>query len=183
MTQKEVLDILSKDDIIHYFNEISELHMYTKHYLLVAEELCEDGVAFLQPLKEHRDAYDHIMRIFTCPVKKYDIKESETYILEIMKKAFGHEYRAFFDTADWLTYICRKFIREQLSTPIIKKRYQERYSDYNDVKVFINNLGFDIANYREAKDINNQKTLLEEVQEYKGTLEKLLNIYKKVQAL
>lgn len=51
------------------------------------------------------------------------------------------------------------------------------------MKVFINNLGFDIANYREAKDINNQKTLLEEVQEYKGTLEKLLNIYKKVQAL
>lgn len=183
MTQKEVINILAEPEITHCIYEISELHMYTKHYLLIAEELCEDGVAFLQPLKEHRDAYDHFMRVFACPVKNLDIEDAKIYILENIKKAFGHEYRAFFDTADWLTYICRKFVREQLSTSVVKRKYKEQYADYDCVRDFINSLAFSIASYREAKDINNQNSLLAEVQDYKVTLDRLLDIYKKIQAL
>lgn len=183
MTQKEVINILAEPEITHCIYEISELHMYTKHYLLIAEELCEDGVAFLQPLKEHRDAYDHFMRVFACPVKNPDIEDAKIYILENIKKAFGHEYRAFFDTADWLTYICRKFVWEQLSTSVVKRKYKEQYADYDCVRDFINSLAFSIAGYREAKDINNQNSLLAEVKDYKVTLDRLLDIYKKIQAL
>ena len=47
MTQKEVINILAEPEITHCIYEISELHMYTKHYLLIAEELCEDGILLL----------------------------------------------------------------------------------------------------------------------------------------
>ena len=39
-------------------------------YLLTAEEISENGDALIQPLKEHRDAYDHIVRIFASTTKK-----------------------------------------------------------------------------------------------------------------
>ena len=125
MTQKEIFDILSKPEICHFFNDMSQVHMYTKHYLLISEEISEEGVTFLQPLKEHRDAYDHLMRIFSIPIKKAEEKDIEKYKLDNVKKAFGHEYRAFFDTADWFTYICRKYIREELSFNAKKKIYKE----------------------------------------------------------
>ena len=183
MTQKEIFDILSKPEICHFFNYLSQVHMYTKHYLLISEEISEEGVTFLQPLKEHRDAYDHLMRIFSIPIKKAEEKDIEKYILDNVKKAFGHEYRAFFDTADWFTYICRKYIREELSFNAKKKIYKEKYDDYEQIKEFINELPFLVANYRESKDISNQEPILEEVLKYKMTMDKLLDIYKKIKLL
>lgn len=111
MDIEQILEILKKKDISHYLSEMSQVHMYTKHYLLIAEELSEEGVAFLKPLKEHRDAYDHFSRIFALTLNENNsLDDAKSYILDNVKKAFGHEYRAFFDMADWFTYICRKYI-------------------------------------------------------------------------
>lgn len=185
MDQKDVFAILSKPDISGYFDRLSQVHMYTKHYLLLAEEISEEGNAFLQPLKEHRDAYDHLTRVFALPVKKqWDRNtDAEAYALENVKKAFGHEYRAFFDTADWFTYICRKYIREELSFRAKRKKYEEKYKDFEEVKKFINEIPFSVARYREEKDVSNQEEILKEVLTYKDTMEKLLGIYKKVKEL
>lgn len=183
MDQKEILTILSKPDICHCLSEMSQVHMYTKHYLLISEEVSEEGITFLQPLKEHRDAYDHIMRIFALPMRDSKGIDAEKYVLDNVKKAFGHEYRAFFDTADWFTYICRKYIREELSFNAKKKKYEGIYADFEEVKAFINEVPFLISKYREKKDISNHESILGEVLEYKKTMDKLLEIYKKVKAL
>lgn len=183
MKQKDVFAILSKPEISHYFDELSQVHMYTKHYLLISEEISEEGVTFLQPLKEHRDAYDHMVRIFTLPMKEMGDFDVENYVLDNVKKAFGHEYRAFFDTADWLTYICRKYIREGLAFSAGKKKYEEIYGDFKEVKEFINEVPFIIAKYREEKGVKNQERILNEVLDYKKTINKLLEIYKKVKVL
>lgn len=183
MEQKDVFTILSKPDISHYFDEISQVHMYTKHYLLISEEISEEGITFLQPLKEHRDAYDHLVRVFALPIKEIGNIDVEKYVLDNVKKAFGHEYRAFFDTADWFTYICRKYIREELSFNAKKKRYEETYTDFEDVKKFINKVPFLIAKYREEKDVSNHEPILGEVLEYKKTMDKLLELYKKIKLL
>lgn len=183
MNQKEVFAILSKPDICHYFDEMSQVHMYTKHYLLISEEISEEGITFLQPLKEHRDAYDHLMRVFSLPMKESKDFDVERYALDNVKKAFGHEYRAFFDTADWFTYICRKYIREELSYGAKRKRYEEVFADFEEVKSFINEVPFLISKYREEKDISNHEPILGEVLDYKKTMDKLLEIYKKVKSL
>lgn len=183
MLQEEILAILGKPEICHYFDEMSQVHMYTKHYLLVSEEISEEGVTFLQPLKEHRDAYDHLMRVFALSIKGSKDINVDKYVLDNVKKAFGHEYRAFFDTADWFTYICRKYIREELSFSVKKKKYEEVYGGFENVKLFINKLPFLISKYREEKDISNHASVLSEVLEYKMAMDELLEIYKKVKAL
>lgn len=184
MEQKDVFAILNRPEISHYFDELSQVHMYTKHYLLISEEISEEGITFLQPLKEHRDAYDHLIRVFALPMKESEtINNLEGYALDNVKKAFGHEYRAFFDTADWFTYICRKYIREELSFSAKRKKYEERYKDFEDVKSFINEVPFMIAKYREEKDVSNHEPILSEVLDYKKTMDKLLEIYKKVKSL
>lgn len=183
MEQKEVFAIISKPEIGHYFDEISQVHMYTKHYLLIAEEISEEGVTFLQPLKEHRDAYDHLVRVFALPMKETENLDVEKYVLDNVKKAFGHEYRAFFDTADWFTYMCRKYIREELSFSAKRKKYEEKYDDFQDVKEFINEVPLMIAKYREEKDVSNQEPILSEVLDYKDTMDRLLEIYKKIKVL
>lgn len=185
MNQKDILGILARDEVSHYLDDLSKVHMLTKHYLLIAEELSMEGVAFLQPLKEHRDAYDHLNRIFflASSDKKPEEFNYPNYIVDNLKKAFGHEYRAFFDMADWLTFICRKYIRETLSYKEKRKRYSERY-DFEKTKEFINELPFLIAKYREDKDISKKRTpLIEEVLEYKDILERLINIYREVQSI
>lgn len=183
MKQKDVFATLSKPEINHYFDEMSQVHMYTKHYLLIAEEISEEGLTFLQPLKEHRDAYDHLIRVFSLSIKEFEGTNVEKYALDNVKKAFGHEYRAFFDTADWFTYICRKYIREELAFKAKRKRYEETYADFEEVKKFINEVPFLIAKYREEKDVSNHEPILSEVLEYKKTMDKLLEIYKKVRLL
>lgn len=183
MERKDVFAIISKPEIGYYFDEISQVHMYTKHYLLIAEEISEEGITFLQPLKEHRDAYDHLVRVFALPMKETENLDVEKYVLDNVKKAFGHEYRAFFDTADWLTYICRKYIREELSFSARKKKYEEKYDDFQDVKEFINEVPLMIAKYREEKDVSNQEPILSEVLDYKNTMDRLLEIYKKIKVL
>ncbi|MGN1158022.1 MAG: hypothetical protein ACI4TK_17750 [Agathobacter sp.] len=183
MNIDQVLEVLKKRNISHYLTEMSQVHMYTKHYLLVAEELSEEGVTFLQPLKEHRDAYDHLSRIFALSLKDDDTsRNEEVYILDNVKKAFGHEYRAFFDMADWFTYIFRKYVREELSNKIKRKKYQEKY-DFEDTKKFINQLPFSIAKFREDKDVSKEQPILDEVLEYIKVMDRLLEIYKQVQDL
>lgn len=184
MEQKDVLKLLDNEKISQYFNEMSEVHKYTKHYLLIAEEISEEGVAFLQPMKEHRDAYDHLMRIFSLPIKDAEKKiDVEEYVMDNVKKAFGHEYRAFFDMADWFTYICRKYIREELSYNSVRKKYEDEYKDFNEVKDFINDVPFQVAKYREEKDVSNDDPRMSEVLEYKSIMDRLLEIYKRVKLL
>lgn len=184
MDIENILDVLKEPDVNHYLVEMSQIHMYTKHYLLIAEELSSEGVTFLQPLKEHRDAYDHICRILALSIRddKNDKSDKYVYILDNIKKAFGHEYRAFFDMADWFTYICRKYIREELSRKAIRKMYQEKF-DFEDTKKFINELPLYVAKFREEKDISNEQPILEEVLEYKKVMDKLLIIYQQIQEL
>jgi len=193
MKLEDILDFIRKDqDCIEKLDRMCIIHMYTKHYLLVAEELSEDSIAFLQPLKEHRDAYDHLMRVLYVPRnEKLNNSESsvsqesiELYIKDNIKKALGHEYRSFFDTADWLTYICRKEVREQLAFRGIKKRYEEKYGnkEYQEAQKLINSLPFKIAKYRESKDIDTDDKL-SEIETYKKTLEDLIDLYKRIQEL
>lgn len=183
MRQKDILLMLNSEEFYSYFDAMSQVHMYTKHYLLIAEEISEEGVAFLQPLKEHRDAYDHLMRVFALSSKDYSVEKAKEYALDNIKKAFGHEYRAFFDTADWFTFICRKYIREELSFGAKKKQYTNKYDDYEQVKQLINEIPFLIAEYREKKDVSSQNNILEEVLRYKSTMDELLEIYKRVKKL
>lgn len=184
MEKKDIFTVLQKDECAGYLDEIGQIHMYTKEYLLITGELSLDGVLMLQPLKEHRDAYDHLMRIFYAPHHSNFKHLEDKYIIENVKKALAHEYRAFFDMADWFTYTCRKYVRETLSSRTVQKKYSKQYNDFDNVKKFINDLPFQIARYRKEKDIiNTRNSLLQDVKQYKEKMDELLDLYRRVQML
>lgn len=93
------------NDFQVHWDNICKIYFLTKHYLLLSEELSEDFDTFLQPIKEHRDAFDHIARVYGYKMLDRKVDNIEKYREDNMKKAVGHAYRAFFDTADWLSYI------------------------------------------------------------------------------
>ena len=190
MNQQDVLTILEDEEIRKNLDVLGQIHMLTKHYLLIAEELSEEGVTFLQPLKEHRDAYDHLMRVFYLPIRleTSDIAsnfDSTAYIRKNVEKALGHEYRAFFDMADWLTFICRRKIREEMSYQRVRQAYVNQYGieNYKSVKELVNTVYDIIAQYRAEKDIGKAEPPLQDVQSYQKTIDQLLDIYKKVMTL
>lgn len=78
-----------------YWENICKIHSLTKHYLLLSEELSLEGNSFIQPLKEHRDAYDHVIRVYAMKNNISNMKKSNEYMEKNMSKALGHEYRAF----------------------------------------------------------------------------------------
>ena len=96
MTQESIFAILQEKDVQEQWLNICRLHRITKEYLLVAEEVCEEGVLFFQPLKEHRDAYDHVIRTFSIDLKKVpEDVDCKLYVKKNLEKAYGHEYRTF----------------------------------------------------------------------------------------
>lgn len=163
-----------------YWDSICEIYFLTKHYLLLGEELSEEFDTVIQPVKEHRDAFDHIARVYGLKFLQDNIPDEEAYRISNMKKAVGHAYRAFFDTADFLTYVCRKKIRNLLNN----RDYDEivkQYPDYPNVKQMLINVPFEIAEIRKNKDVSvDDRALINEVEEYRKIIDKLLSAYKAV---
>ena len=94
-----------------------------------------------------------------------------------MTKALGHEYRAFFDTADWLTLICREKINNLLYGKS-REEIEKKYSKYKELKKMLLELPNEIAQLRENKDVGKDNiSLLDEVDQYVKILDKLLLYY------
>lgn len=160
-----------------YWDDICKIHLFTKHYLLLAEEMSIEGDLFLQPLKEHRDAYDHIIRVYVALGKKIHVENADEYMKNNMSKALGHEYRAFFDTADWLTLICRERINNLLEGKS-REDVEKKYSNYTNFKKMLINLPKEIASLRERKDVGKtSKSFMSDIDKYVEILDKLLDYY------
>lgn len=137
-----------KSNIDESWKILCKIHILTKHYTLLAEEYNINTRAFLQPMKEQKDAYEHLIRAYTRKYEKKTItKNDQDYMLKNIEKAIGHEYRAYFDTIDYLT-IC---LRELISTEINGLSYKDLikvYPDYDKYKKILINIPDQIVHYR-----------------------------------
>lgn len=162
-----------------YWDSLCQIYFLTKHYLLIAEELSDDFDTFLQPVKEHRDAFDHIARVFGTKYMETEVENIniETYRVQNMRKAVGHAYRAFFDTADWLSYVCRQKIRK-IIVDMPKNQLIEKYPRYDELKEKLIQIPKDIAKIRGNKDVSDSEdVLIKEVERYTKILDELIKDY------
>ena len=166
-------------DFSIYWDNICQIYFLTKHYLLLAEELSEGFDTFIQPLKEERDAFDHIARVYGHKYLTRKVDDINNYCASNMRKAVQHVYRAFFDTADFFSYVCQKQIREQLRD--CGKTYGEikkLYPRYDNAKSRLESLPLEITKIRENKDESESDAeLVEEVLQYKKVLDEVYDIY------
>lgn len=167
-------DIRNYDMMIsNGLKKLCKIHFLTKKYIIKSEELAPDFKVYLQPMKEQKDAYEHIMRACSKVFREnpddsvIDVKLNEDksntntisesnleYIVTNIDKAIGHEYRAFFDTLDYLSIIIRKRISDELKD-FSYKEIVKVYPEYEIIKKSLLSLPEEISIQRERKDIGN----------------------------
>jgi len=156
---------------------IVELHGHTKALTLRAENLDPDQELFFPPIIQQRDAHDHIIRAYAAKIGVKNVGNSDKqpgdYILTQLDKALGHEYRAFFDIADWLTILYREKITATLaaySSQCIRTAVPKYYPE---IVPRLERLHREIADIRSRKDIGSGDGILKEVTQYRNLLETL----------
>lgn len=165
----------NRHDINTFWESICKIHTLTKHYSILAEEISHDYKTFIQPMKELRDAYEHVVRAYTSNFNpRVNSSNKDDYINTNLTKALGHEYRAFFDTADWFALICRENINRSVQMYIKSNSdIKEKVPNYDEMKNRIYEINNEIAQLRENKDVGNNSILIEEVDSYRRILDEL----------
>ena len=132
--------------------QITQLYGKVKELIIFCEENHEEFKSNLHVVKELRDAFDHLMRVFAV---KLDIKKEkdENYIQINLDKVFGHVYRAGYDTLDYATLILRDKINKEVinfSSSAIQSAIPTYYSE---VRPTVESITSDIIKLRINKDV------------------------------
>lgn len=157
----------------HIWTRIVSVHLRTKRLMLLAEELDGNFQTYFHPIKEHRDTLEHIIRAKSVTLEMRQ-SQDESYIEMNLQKALGHEYRAFFDVADWLAVNIRETI-QRLLTPYPNAAIAAvcpRY--YGETRPKLELVTQKIAEIRASKDIANEVGIISQVEEYDKQIEWLL---------
>ena len=165
---------MTNDKLKYYWEIISTIHNITKELYIISEEYSDELSSFIQPIKELKDAYEHIVRANS---NMYSNEADENYIITNMEKAIGHEYRAFFDTSDFLCIILRGKINDILKNYTYQQIISV-WSDYKDVRNKILQITEKIISVRLKKDIGTSQKMYELVKEYESIVKELINYYK-----
>lgn len=156
---------------------LCQIHTYTKKYFILAEEYDIDMKTFLQPMKEQKDAYEHLTRAYGKLLLE---REESDYVHKNMEKAIGHEYRAFFDSLDFFTISLRRRIRDALTGYTYDQIYSV-YPAYAELKQQLTEMPEKIACFRMRKDVGHT-SMLELAEQYAEIADSLLHAYKTIQS-
>lgn len=135
--------------------QVTELYGKVKELILFCEENHEEFKSNLHEVKELRDAFDHLMRIFAVKLGVKEEKDEE-YIKINMDKVFGHVYRAGYDTLDFATLILRDKINKEVSgfSPSAIQAAIPNY--YSEIRPAVESITLDIIKLRNDKDVANR---------------------------
>lgn len=120
----------------------------------------------MQPIKEQRDALDHIARAYDSALQ--GIEDTTE-----LSKALGHINRAFYDVADILTIVLRDNISAYLSE-FSYKEILDVWPEYADNRKFLVKVGMSIAKLRHQKGRTKNDNV---IGDYKNIVNKLHKIH------
>jgi len=123
--------------------------------ILFCEENHEEFKSNLHEVKELRDAFDHLMRIFAVKLGVKEEKDEE-YIRINMDKVFGHVYRAGYDTLDFAALILRDKINKEVSGFSHSAIQAAIPNYYSEIRPVVESITSDIIKLRTDKDVANK---------------------------
>jgi len=145
----------------------TECYGILKDLALYAEEL--NSESFLPPINEVRDAFDHLMRMYSV---LFGIRDGDgEYIKENLDAVFRHVYRASFDYLDYIRIYQKDYMHQRLegiSQQTIVNLFPEYY---REILPEIESCLEDIPLYKASKDIG--KPDMETVERYHAKVLKL----------
>ena len=185
----DVITLTNTDDpnqsLDQLWRVIAEIHNEAKSLFLFCEEVEPNEFrSYLQPYNELRHAYEHAIRAKINQIGLDGIVD-EDYQRSSLNKTLGHEYRAFFDCADWLAVILRESIQTILSSYPVTCINTVLPDYYKILRPKIIEITESIARVRGDKDISKKEDPnknIQEVHKYKQILEELRTIENRIQA-
>jgi hypothetical protein len=166
----------SSESIDQLWRDLIRVHQAVKKMLLEFEEF--DGKTFLQPIKEQRDALEHVVRARAAEIGL--TTQSPSYVRENLSKALGHEYRALFDIADHYSITIRERIIALLkpysahAIAIVVPEY------YREVRPRLAEIDNRISGVRRGKDVAAPGEDLAEVDQYTQVIAELRDHYSRL---
>lgn len=161
------------------WEQIVQIHNEAKTLFILAEEMEHARFqSFLPPILEQRHALEHIIR---AKADECGSEPNQEYQRENLKKALGHEYRSYFDCADWLAVILRDDILTTLR-PYDSEHIQDAIPEYySDLRPQLERIAHKVAQIRAAKDVAGN-SIIEGVEQYKEVIRALSPIHDRVMA-
>ncbi len=159
-------DTLSARDL-EVLRKTTECYGILKDLALYAEEL--NSESFLPPINEIRDAFDHLMRMYSV---LFGLRDGDSeYIKENLDAVFRHVYRASFDYLDYIRIYQKDYMHrrlEEISQQTIVNLFPEYY---REILPEIESCLEDIPLYKASKDIG--KPDMETVERYHAKVLKM----------
>ena len=159
-------DTLSARDL-EVLRKTTECYGILKDLALYAEEL--NSESFLPPINEIRDAFDHLMRMYSV---LFGLRDGDSeYIKENLDAVFRHVYRASFDYLDYIRIYQKDYMHQRLegiSQQTIVNLFPEYY---REILPEIESCLEDIPLYKASKDIG--KPDMETVERYHAKVLKM----------
>jgi len=159
-------DTLSARDL-EVLRKTTECYGILKDLALYAEEL--NSESFLPPINEIRDAFDHLMRMYSV---LFGLRDGDSeYIKENLDAVFRHVYRASFDYLDYIRIYQKDYMHRRLegiSQQTIVNLFPEYY---REILPEIESCLEDIPRYKASKDIG--KPDMETVERYHAKVLKM----------
>lgn len=153
------------------WTQIVTIHNYVKALTLRAEELNPKGEFYFPSVVEERDAFEHVIRAKGVELGLWD-PPAPSYGADSLGRALAHEYRAFFDIADWLAILYREKISAVVAAHSVDCLRDVIPEYYSDIRPELEAACQQIATVRSEKDIARDDSLAQ-VQSYWAILERL----------
>ena len=172
--------LMNEKDIAVFWNDFSYIQQATKKLYIMAEEYNEELRFFIQPIREQRDALEHIVRALSLYYENPTglTEDDERQISKNLSSALGHIFRAFFDSADVLSVELR-YDMSQILKKYSYKKIIEVWPNYEAYRKIIIKMPDDFVKLRCAKDISKSNDeIREKVNFYNGIISQLYEIYK-----
>ena len=162
---------------IESLKQITLVYGKIKKLILFCEENNEEFKSNIQVVKELRDAFDHLMRVFAV---QFELKTGvdELYIKRNIDKTLGHVFRAGYDTLDYTGIILRDKIAKELdgfSSDTIQAAIPDYYSEKRPE---LEEITDKIVYFRDNKDVDNPS--YEILDEYFEIIQRFDDIYKNI---
>jgi len=137
--------------------DLIELYYKIKSKIILIEQLSFEHKTNPQILIELRNAFDHLMRVFSSKYQLMDKKKNTPeYALKNMDKTYGHVYRAGYDALDLLNILLEEKIKAtfvEYSPEVINTVYPEYY---RKTRTEISKIDREIGKCRENKDVDGE---------------------------
>jgi len=134
--------------------EITKYYELTKELLIFGEQVDPQSRTLAQTINELRNCLDHMMRVTAFKFGLRKAENEQDYVSVNLDKAYGHVYRAAYDTLDWISLTLRGRISDELQNFSLET-IQAALPDYFTViKPRIEHLlGNEVTKLRMEKDI------------------------------